>query len=103
MKENNEQPIIDILDKITYNTEDYLKHFIIKPFNGENTPWDIYFWSKYRENITSFHYHYNYGHCLTIDVSAISKNNGKFPFTYGSGTGSSLTTDKWRPLLVDKF
>ena len=88
--ENSNKPVIEILNKISYNTEDYLNHFMIKPYYGENnvfnenTPWDVNFWSKYKENITSFHYHYNYGHCLTIDISTISKNNGKFPFTYGS-------------------
>ena len=79
--DNNESMMIDILNKITYNIEDYLKHFIIRPYSS----WGIDFWSKYKQNITSFNYHYNYGHCLTIDISAISENNGKFPFSYGSG------------------
>ena len=107
MNENNDNDnelamMIDILNKITYDIEDYLKHFIIKPYNDRNAPWDIYFWSKYKENITSFHYHYNYGHCLTIDVSAISENNGKFPFTYGSGK-MKLFADVIEDTLMDNY
>lgn len=35
-----------------------------------------------QNKIFSSQYHFNLGHCITLDISAISKNDGKFPIEY---------------------
>ena len=35
-----------------------------------------------QKKIFSSQYHFNLGHCITLDISALSENNGKFPIEY---------------------
>ena len=43
-------------------------------------------WNLKKSPIINSQYHYNYGHCITIDISALSKDNGKIPMTDKSAT-----------------
>ena len=40
-------------------------------------------WKEYENKILYSHYHVHYGHCITVDISSLSNDNGLFPMSFG--------------------
>ena len=74
----------DIVQKLTYKgfVNHHLNKVLTKP--KLKTPLgDSGSWQEHIDKIVHSQYHYHYGHCITVDISPLSKHHGKFPFTYG--------------------
>ena len=54
-------------------------------------------WHMHMDKIIQSRYHYHYGHCITIDISPLSKHNGKFPFNYDH---DRFTLDIWTGFIA---
>ena len=54
-----------------------------------------------QEKIFTSQYHFDYGHCLTLDISALSKNEGKFPIEHENKKVNLMVVHFNRDALFD--
>ena len=76
------------MDKVTFKTSEFI--YDIQPPENLWKNGSISSYNLEKSPIFNSQYHHHYGHCLTIDISTISKENGRFLEKNAGGQKTSL-------------
>ena len=82
LETNENENITNLIDKMSYDVNTVIRSIETHPF--EETPLKYGQWEKYKHQIIHSNFHFNYGHCITIDIAALSETNGKYAMEYDS-------------------
>ena len=75
--------VAELVENVSYNKREALLDIRTFPY-GSSQLKDGNEFEEYFDQISTSTYHYNYGHCLTVNISSLSENNGMFPMEYES-------------------
>ena len=75
------ETVSELIKKVTYDVDEVLVDIQTLP-TGSSPLKTNDEWKSFKDSVVWSTYHYNYGHCITIHISSLSKNNGLFPMEY---------------------